>query len=59
MQLIVKPDVVAGLVAILATKMDEVVMDVAPEEEDVPVTLLMVVTYQTPIKVLQHKNGRP
>jgi D-alanine-D-alanine ligase-like ATP-grasp enzyme len=58
-QLIVKPDVVAGLAAVLATGMDKVVMDLVLEEEDVPVILLMVLTYRTPIEILRHKNGRP
>ena len=58
MQLIVEPDVAAGLMAVLGTSMDEVVMDVVPEEEHVPVTLLMALMYQTPIEILRHKNGR-
>ena len=55
----VEPDVVAGLVAVLATGMDKVAMDLVLEEEDVPVILLMVLMYWTPIEILGHKNGRP
>jgi hypothetical protein len=58
MQSTVEPNVVAGLVAISATGMDAVVMDV-PDKADVPVTLSMVLTYQTPTAILRHKNGRP
>jgi hypothetical protein len=53
-----EPDMVAELVAVLAT--DMVVVAVAvPDEADVPVTLSMVLTYQIRIAVLLHKNGRP
>ena len=58
MQLIAEPDMVAELAAVLATGMDAVVVDVAPEEEDVPATLLMALMFQTPIGILQHRNGR-
>ena len=54
MQSIVGLDAAVGLAVVLATGMDAVVVDVAPEEEDVPATLLMVLMYQTPIAVLQH-----